>query len=599
MEKGGALMTNTKYPENNTKSKASFLRLFGYAKYALRPLIGGLLLTILTVGLDLAGPYLLSRILDGEIIAGVGARDYKTFVWIIVLYALSVLFSLATRYAGNIANQTASNRISVVMQRQVMRHVQSMPVSYFDTLAAGTVVSRITNDTKAVRVFFNTVLSQLLMAGVFALGILFGLLSVDWRLFLIASLSFPILFFMFRDFQRKSLRYSRNARRGISRLNASMNEYIQGIEVIQSFNRERSMYVAYSEINDDIFRNGLGMTRLHSYSGYNATESLNYLMLSFALLYFGIGNILEISIVPIGHLYLFIDYMIRFFTQMNRAMQHLGNLERARGAADHIFELLDREALSDTGEIVEHVDGDVSFEHVTFAYKQDEIVLRDVSFNVPQGLTAAFVGQTGAGKSTVMNLIFSFYQPDEGRILIDGKDLATLNKKSVRSHMAIVTQEPFLFTGTVESNITLNRPWISSEDARQALIEVGGGAFLARLDKGMQTPVRERGSEFSAGERQLISFARALAQNPTILILDEATSHIDTETEAIIQHGIERLSKGRTTLIIAHRLSTIRHANRIYVLDQGEIVEEGSHAQLMEKNGIFAHMVETQTRLAR
>jgi ABC-type multidrug transport system fused ATPase/permease subunit len=165
--------------------------------------------------------------------------------------------------------------------------------------------------------------------------------------------------------------------------------------------------------------------------------------------------------------------------------------------------------------------------------------------------------------------------------------------------MAIVTQEPFLFTGTVESNITLNRPWISSEDARQALIEVGGGAFLARLDKGMQTPVRERGSEFSAGERQLISFARALAQNPTILILDEATSHIDTETEAIIQHGIERLSKGRTTLIIAHRLSTIRHANRIYVLDQGEIVEEGSHAQLMEKNGIFAHMVETQTRLAR
>jgi ATP-binding cassette subfamily B multidrug efflux pump len=341
------------------------------------------------------------------------------------------------------------------------------------------------------------------------------------------------------------------------------------------------------------------MTRLHSYSGYNATESLNYLMLSFALLYFGIGNILEISIVPIGHLYLFIDYMIRFFTQMNRAMQHLGNLERARGAADHIFELLDREALSDTGEIIEHVDGVVSFEHVTFAYKQDEIVLRDVSFNVPQGVTAAFVGQTGAGKSTVMNLIFSFYQPDEGRIFIDGKDLTTLNKKSVRSHMAIVTQEPFLFTGTVESNITLNRPWISSEDARQALIEVGGGTFLARLGKGMQTPVRERGSEFSAGERQLISFARALAQNPTILILDEATSHIDTETEAIIQHGIERLSKGRTTLIIAHRLSTIRHANKIYVLDQGEIVEKGSHAQLMEKNGIFAHMVETQTRLAR
>jgi len=592
-------MTNTNHLDNNTKSRASFLRLFKYAKYAIRPLLIGLVLTISTVGLDLAGPYLISRILDGEIIAGVGARDYKTFIAIIVLYALSVLLSLATRYTGSIANQIASNRISVVMQRQVMRHVQNMPVSYFDTLAAGTVVSRITNDTKAVRIFFNTVLSQLLMAAVFALGILFGLLSLDWRLFLIASFSFPILFFMFRDFQRKSLRYSRNIRKGISRLNASMNENIQGIEVIQSFNRERSMYTAYSQINDEVFRNGLGMTRLHAYSGFNATESLNYLMLSFALLYFGLGNILGVSIVPIGHLYLFIDYMIRFFAQMNRAMQHLGNLERARGAADHIFELLDREALSDTGEKIEHINGHVSFKHVTFAYKKDETVLRDVSFDIPQGVTAAFVGQTGAGKSTVMNLLFSFYEPDEGQILIDGKDLTTLNKKSIRSHMAIVTQEPFLFTGTIESNITLNRPWISSEDAQQALIEVGGSAFLARLKKGVQTPVRERGNEFSAGERQLISFARALAQNPTVLILDEATSHIDTETESIIQRGIERLSIGRTTLIIAHRLSTIRHASRIYVLDQGEIVEEGSHKELLEKDGIFAHMLETQTRLAR
>ena len=277
-------MMNKNHSENSSKSRASFLRLFKYAKYAIRPLLIGLVLTISTVGLDLAGPYLISRILDGEIVVGVGARDYKTFVLIIVLYALSVLLSLATRYTGSIANQIASNRISVVMQRQVMRHVQNMPVSYFDTLAAGTVVSRITNDTKAVRIFFNTVLSQLLMAGVFALGILFGLLSLDWRLFLIASLSFPILFFMFRDFQRKSLRYSQNIRRGISRLNASMNENIQGIEIIQSFNRERSMYEAYSDINDEVFRNGLGMTRLHSYSGHNATESLNYLMLCFALL---------------------------------------------------------------------------------------------------------------------------------------------------------------------------------------------------------------------------------------------------------------------------------------------------------------------------
>ena len=582
----------------NTKSRASFARLFKYAKYAGGPLSCGIILTVLTVGLDLAGPYLISRLLDGELVAGIGARDYKVFTWIIVLYALSVMLSLVTRYTAAISNQTAANRISVVMQREVMNHVQNMPVSYFDTLAAGTVVSRITNDTKAVRIFFTTVLSQLTMAGVFAIGILLGLLSVDWRLFLIASVSFPFLFFLFRDFQRKSLLYSRKARRGLSRLNASMNENIQGIEVIQSLNRERSMYDLYGRINDDVFRYGLGVTRLHSYSGHNAADSMNYLMLCFALLYFGLGNILELSIVPIGHLYLFIDYMIRFFAQMNRAMQHLGNLERARGAADHIFELLDREALADDGIPVDQIEGRVAFENVTFSYKEDEIILHNVSFDVPKGMTAAFVGQTGAGKSTVMNLLFSFYQPDSGRVLIDGKDLSELNRKSIRSHMAIVTQEPFLFTGTVESNITLNRPWLSSEDARRALIEVGGGAFLAHLPEGVKTAVRERGNEFSAGERQLISFARALAQNPTILILDEATSHIDTETEDIIQRGIERLSKGRTTLIIAHRLSTIRHASMIYVLDQGEIVEAGSHAELLAQGGLFAHMVETQTRQA-
>lgn len=572
------------------------MRLVRYAHFAVRPLSLGFVLTMLTVGLDLAGPYLISRMLDREIIVGVGIRDTQIFVTMILLYATTVLLSLIARYGGNVSNQTAANRISVVMQREIFGHVQKMPVSYFDTLAAGSVVSRVTNDTKAVRVFFTTVLSQLLMALMFALGILFGLLSIDWRLFLIASISFPVLFFLFRDFQRKSLNYSRRYRKGISKLNASMNENIQGIEVIQAFSRERDIYDSYSNINDTVFRNGLGMTRLHSYSGGNATETLNYVILAIALLYFGISNITGTNVVPIGHLYLFIDYMIRFFGQMNRAMQNLGNLERARGAADHIFELLDQEALSDEGQVLDRVEGDVAFEHVTFAYKKDETVLKDVSFSIPRGLTAAFVGQTGAGKSTIMNLLFSFYEPGEGRVLIDGNDLKTLNKRAVRQHMAIVTQEPFLFTGTIESNITLNRHDLGPEAAQTALIEVGGGTFLAGLDEGIKTQVRERGKEFSAGERQLISFARALAQDPTVLILDEATSHIDTETEQIIQKGVERLSKGRTTLIIAHRLSTIRDANKIYVLDQGKIVEQGNHAELMAESGIFANMVEMQTR---
>ncbi len=582
--------------ENSPATRSSLGRLSRYARFAIPDLSVGFILTVLTVGLDLAGPYVISLMLNGEIVAGQGMRDSRTFLLMIGLYGATLLLSLFARYGGNIYNQKAANHISAYMQRELFGHVQKMPVSYFDSLAAGTVVSRITNDTKAVRVFFTTVLSRLLMAGVFALGILVGLLSLDWRLFLLASISFPILFFLFRDFQRKSLMFSKRYRKGISRLNASLNENINGMEVIQAFTRERAMYDGYSRINDQAFRDGLGMTRLHAYSGWNVTEALNYTMFALALLYFGIGNITGLNLVPIGSLYLFIDYMLRFFAQMNQAMQNLGNLERARGAADHIFELLDRQALTDDGENVDRIDGQVAFDGVTFAYKEDELVLKEVSFSIPRGQTAAFVGQTGAGKSTIMNLLFSFYEPQEGRVLIDGRDLKSLNKRSVRSHMAIVTQEPFLFTGTVESNITLGRAGLTGEDARAALIEVGGSAFLARLAEGVKTQVRERGSEFSAGERQLISFARALAQNPTVLILDEATSHIDSETEDIIQKGIERLSKGRTTLIIAHRLSTIRHAARIYVMDQGRIVEEGSHEELLAAKGLFANMVEMQTR---
>lgn len=264
--------------ENSPATRSSLGRLSRYARFAIPDLSVGFILTVLTVGLDLAGPYVISLMLNGEIVAGQGMRDSRTFLLMIGLYGATLLLSLFARYGGNIYNQKAANHISAYMQRELFGHVQKMPVSYFDSLAAGTVVSRITNDTKAVRVFFTTVLSRLLMAGVFALGILVGLLSLDWRLFLLASISFPILFFLFRDFQRKSLMFSKRYRKGISRLNASLNENINGMEVIQAFTRERAMYDGYSRINDQAFRDGLGMTRLHAYSGWNVTEALNYTM---------------------------------------------------------------------------------------------------------------------------------------------------------------------------------------------------------------------------------------------------------------------------------------------------------------------------------
>ncbi len=569
-------------------------RLLKYTLQAKRTLGQGLLVSVLTVASSLLAPYMVKYLLDNGLSEGT-SMHVNFIILVLAAYFGIMLLSAVMRYFSSLLMQKAANEISMQMQLDVFSHVQKLPIEFFDQLPAGQVVSRITNDTKAVKVLYQVVLSQFLMAGIYALGIYVSLFLIDPILVLIGLIPTPILFLLFRDFRGKSALFNRVVRRKLSELNGNLNENIQGMEVISSLGKERQIYHEFSVINDQAYEQGRNITKLFAYSAHNATSVLQYLMLSAVLLYFGYGHLSGAYWVQIGTLYVFIDYMITLFSQVNNAMTRVGDLERSRSAADHIFELLDEETVSNGDEDAPVSTGKITFENVTFAYK-DEDVLKDVSFEVKPNQTVAFVGHTGSGKSTILNLLFAFYRPQEGRILFEGVPLESLDCKSVRRQMAIVLQDPFLFTGTILSNINLNRDDISRADAETALREVGGDLLLDRLEDGIDTKVTEKGQGFSSGERQLISFARALAHNPRILVLDEATSSIDSETESVIQKAMRKLEQGRTTLIIAHRLSTIKHADQIIVLDHGRIAEQGVHDELITKNGIYKSMYESQSQ---
>lgn len=570
-------------------------RLISYGLRTKDTLITGFVLTIITVLLDLVGPYVIGMILDGELIDGIGPRDPKFYGLLIGVYGLTALVSSVTRY-GNIYffNKTA-NRVCNIMQEDVFSHIQDLPISYFDSLPVGKVVSRITNDTQDVKVLYRVVLSQLSMAVIYAIGIYITLFNLDYRLGLLGLAPLPVIYFIFVHFRDKSKEFNYAYRRYLSDLNANLNENIEGMEIIHAYNREDLIYEEFSELNDNVYKEGVNYTKLISYSGRNAINNLSYLTIALALLFFGYSSLTGLFPVTIGMLYIFVDYMVQVFDHLSNAVMRAGELEKSTVAADHIFELLQLPKVDYGDKKSKKLVGRVVFDDVTFAYEDDNYVLKNVDFSLEPGTSAAFVGHTGSGKSTIMNLLFGFYKPNFGRVEIDGMDIHDYKMREIREEMSIVLQDPYLFTGSIHENISLFDPSISAKDSERALREVGGGEILAKLSKGVHSPIREGGSGLSAGERQLISFARAIVKDPKILVLDEATSNIDSETEAYIQRGIEKLKEGRTTILIAHRLSTIKDSDKIFVLDHGRIVEEGKHDDLCSFKGIYREMYEAQS----
>ncbi|PFB19192.1 MULTISPECIES: ABC transporter ATP-binding protein [Bacillus cereus group] len=504
-------------------------------------------------------------------------------------FALLVVVSLFA-YGKQFFLQKAANKIIQIMREDVFSHIQTLPIRYFDHLPAGKIVSRVTNDTEAIRDLYVTVLATFVSSIIYIIGIFAALFLLDVKLASLCLLIIPILIVWAILYRKYASVYNHKMRSRLSDINGTVNESIQGMPIIQAFRQERETKKEFEELNGDYFKYQNKILNLNAATSHNLVSVLRNIAFTGVIWYFGGASLSATGVISLGILYAFVDYLTRLFSPITNMVNQLANLEQSRVASERVFELLEEKGEAVEEERVPRLQGNVKFDNVSFSYNGKDEVLKNISFEAKQGETVALVGHTGSGKSSIMNVLFQFYEFEKGKLTIDGHDVKEMPKQATREHMGIVLQDPFLFSGTVASNVSLENEEISKERIVKALRDVGAERFANNINE----EITEKGSTLSTGERQLISFARALAFDPAILILDEATSSIDTETEAMIQQALEVVKKGRTTFIIAHRLSTIKSADQIIVLDRGTILEKGSHDELMKKRGRYYDMYKTQ-----
>lgn len=567
-------------------------RLLHYAMYFKRPIFLGLFFLTIAVFTELVGPFIAKHIIDNYMT--IGKIEIKPIAWLLTLYLGLSVATAILRYFMYIYLQSGANRVVQKLRKDVFNHLQTLPIDYFDNLPAGKIVARVTNDTEAVRNLYVQVLSNFVTSFISIIGVYVALFILNWKMALLALTMMPVIYLWMILYRKFASRYNGVIRSKIADINAMINESIQGMTIIQAFRREQQMSKEFDDMNNEHFAYQRKLLFLDSATSFNLVNTLRLIMFTIFIVYFSMQSITSAEIVSAGTLYAFVDYLTKLFNPIVNIVNQFSQLERSLVAGKRVFEVLDMDGEPVSQESLPRYQGNVVFENVSFAYKNDEYVLKNISFEAHQGETIALVGHTGSGKSSIMNLLFRFYDPSIGKITIDGIDVTTMSRQTMREQMGIVLQDPYLFTGTIASNVSLNNSNITREKVEAALNAVGAEQVLSHLPNGYDEPVIEKGSTLSSGQRQLISFARALAFDPAILILDEATSNIDTETEEMIQHAMDVLKKGRTTFIIAHRLSTIKNADRILVLDRGEIVERGTHDELLALGGIYEKMYRMQ-----
>ena len=520
-------------------------------------------------------------------------NDFKGILKAGILFLLLLFSGFFLNLADTWLLQKMGQQIVYKLREETFTHIHSLSLSFFNTTPVGKLVTRVSNDTEAVNELFSTILVKLFKNVVKIIGYAVVMLSINVKMAGISFLLLPlvaILTFVFRHLSRKAYQITRNK---ITELNTFLSEHISGMKLIQIFAREKEKYSEFEGKSMELYR--ANFREIMTFAIFRPSIYLVSVIAMILVIRTGSLSVLNGSL-SLGTLFVFITYISSFFEPIQELSEQLGTLQSSIASAEKIFSVLDvkPEIVSPTDPAPVNILGEIEFRHVWFAYEEENYILKDVSFVIHPGEKAAFVGATGAGKSTILNLIGRYFDIQMGQILIDGIDIHEIDLDVLRGAIGQVQQDVFIFTGDIKSNISLNNEAISPDDVRRAAEIVNADPFIQKLPHGYDEPVTERGSTLSAGQRQLLSFARTLAYDPKILVLDEATANIDTETETLITQALARLMDGRTTIMVAHRLSTIQHADKIIVMHHGEIKESGTHQELLAKDGLYKKLYELQ-----
>lgn len=566
------------------------MRLIAYMKPYAHWVIFALLLVLGLTAFDLYRPMLV-----GDAIDTFGANgDYDVIIATAIKYAVVLALSFAFNIAQTWILQKTGQNIILQIRKDLYRHIQSLGSRYFDITPVGKLVTRVTNDVEALNEMYSGILVQLFRNIVKIVGLAGVMLVLDVRLAAISFVLMPLVIGLTVLCQKIARNIYRLYRTRLTDINTFLSEHLSGMKIIQIFGRQERKFEEFHDKNTKLYK--AFYREMLMYAVFRPLIYILSILSLMIVLWFGSRNVFD-EIISVGTLYIFSNYIRSFFDPIQELAEQFSTLQSSIASAEKIFTVMDEDEFIPEVENPKQPDkitGKIEFDHVWFAYDGENYVLKDVSFVINPGEKVAFVGATGAGKSSILNLIGRYYDIQKGHIYIDGIDIRQLSKKKLRSAIGQMQQDVFIFEGDVAYNIRLNDDDIMDAQVKAAAEYVNASHFIEKLPQGYHEPVTERGATFSAGERQLLSFARTLAHNPSILVMDEATANIDTETEILIQEALEKLMDGRTTIMVAHRLSTIQHADCIMVMHKGRICERGTHRELLEQDGIYRKLYELQ-----